>query len=99
MSHLPQASDLTARALPANPFYTTDLHAAFNLCLCFESRSNWVPLPDPRHPPAVLCARVLGYTLIEAPSRGYMAECINEHSSGDDLLALGKYYIQGLRRG
>ncbi|PBK88951.1 hypothetical protein ARMGADRAFT_1065295 [Armillaria gallica] len=97
MLHLPQASDFTARALPANPFLAAGLHTTFNLCLGLESR-NLAPLPDPRQPPAVLCARVLGYTLIEALSRGHMAECINEHSSDDDLLALGKYYIQGLLR-
>ncbi len=95
MLHLLQASDFTARALPANPFFAADLHAAFNLCLCLESR-NLAPLPDPRQPPAVLCARVLGYTLIEVPSRGHIAECINERSSDDGLLALGKHYIQGL---
>ncbi|KAK0444204.1 uncharacterized protein EV420DRAFT_1768322 [Desarmillaria tabescens] len=91
LSHLPQASDFTARALPTNPFITPDLHAAFNLCLDLESRA--VPLPDPRHPPAVLCARVLGYTLIEAPSRDHLAGSINKRSSDDDLLALGRYYI------
>ncbi|SJL09268.1 uncharacterized protein ARMOST_12645 [Armillaria ostoyae] len=94
MSHLPQGNDFTARALPANPFLLSDLHAAFNLCLGLESR-NLVPLSDP---PAVLCARVLGFTLIEAPSRSHIAESINGRSSDDQLLALGKYYIQRLLR-
>ncbi|KAK0199866.1 hypothetical protein DFS33DRAFT_1365519 [Desarmillaria ectypa] len=106
MSHLPQASDFTARALPPNPFSAADVpqvHAAFNLCLSLESRAlqNLVPLPDPKHPTVVVCARVLGFTLMEAPSdlgRDHMAESINNGNTDDTLLALGKYYIQRLLR-
>ncbi|KAK0438741.1 hypothetical protein EV421DRAFT_1969948 [Armillaria borealis] len=97
MFHLP--SDFTPRPLPSNPFLHADLYAAFNLCLSLESRAHFVPLPDPRHPPVVLCARVLGYTLLEVPSisgNEHMAKSINEVNTDDALLALGNYYIQSL---
>ncbi len=99
MFHLPLPSDFTPRPLPSNPFLQADLYAAFNLCLSLESRAHLVPLPDPRHPPVVLCARVLGYTLLEVPSvsgNEHIAKSINEVNTDDALLALGNYYIQSL---
>ncbi|KAK0451323.1 uncharacterized protein EV420DRAFT_1560326 [Desarmillaria tabescens] len=101
MLHPPQPSDFTPRPLPANPFLQAGFYAAFNLCLSLESRSHLVSLPDPRHPPVILCARILGYALIEAPTnvgRDHMAKSINDGSTDDTLLALGKYYAQRLLR-
>ncbi len=81
-------------------FFKLTLYAAFNLCLSLEFRAHLVPLPNPRHPPVVLCARVLGYTLLEVPSvsgNEHMAKSINEVNTDDALLlALANYYIQSL---
>ncbi|PBK73557.1 hypothetical protein ARMSODRAFT_952652 [Armillaria solidipes] len=50
-------------------------------------------------PPSVLlCARVLGFTPIEAPTREHFSQAINADGSDHTLLALGKYYIQRLIR-
>ncbi|KAK0444206.1 uncharacterized protein EV420DRAFT_1768324 [Desarmillaria tabescens] len=104
MSHLSQASDFNARALPPKPFSAADLpevHAAFNLCLSLEARAPLVPLPHRNHPAVVVCARVLGFTLIEAPSddgRDHMANSINSGNNDKTLLALGKNYIERLLR-
>ncbi|KAK0444267.1 uncharacterized protein EV420DRAFT_1622797 [Desarmillaria tabescens] len=54
-----------------------------------------------KHPPVLLCARVLGYTLIEAPTtagRDRMVYTINRSSSDENLLALSNHYIQRLLR-
>ncbi|PBK95508.1 hypothetical protein ARMGADRAFT_1164067 [Armillaria gallica] len=93
MMPLPQPSDFTAKSLPPNPFHLTApvVHAAYNICLSLELRANLVVLPSEKHPSALLCVRVLGFTLIESP-----AQAINTDGSDHTLLALGKYYIQRL---
>ncbi len=94
---LPQPSDFIARPLPPNLFPLTApaAHAAYNMCLSLESRAPLVVLPSEKHPSVLLCARVLGFTLIEAPIRDHI---VNTHGSDHTLLALGKYYIQRLIR-
>ncbi len=95
---LPQPNDFIARPLPPNLFHLTTpaVHAAYNICLSLESHAPLIVLPSEKHPSALLCARVLGFTLIEAPAHEHIAQAINTHGSDHTLLALGKYYIQHL---
>ncbi|PBK81319.1 hypothetical protein ARMGADRAFT_1020439 [Armillaria gallica] len=101
---LPRPSDFATAPLPQpNPIYVAEfpqIYAAFNLCLSLESRAHLVPLPHPGHPTVEVCARVLGYALIEMHTvkcRAHMAQAING-STDDTLLALGEYYIKRLLR-
>ncbi|KAJ7254700.1 hypothetical protein B0H12DRAFT_1233352 [Mycena haematopus] len=111
---MPVVGDLKPTPLPPNPFPATTEHAsAYGSCLTLESRDNWGVLIDDLQPGSshsvmfdtmspVVAARVLGYTLIHAPTekgRDSIARDIEScHDDLEHLAGLAFLYIHGLVR-
>ena len=82
------------RPLPGNPFPTgTPAHKAYTTCVTLE---NSFPLANLSGPSTLVCARLLGYLILHAPTPGGQTCIVNEINScnnDEKLHGLAQFYV------
>jgi len=81
--------------LPPNPYPPGPWHDAYNRCLDFETHAPDFPAPR-SGPTRLICARLLGYIVLEAPGdkgRDTMSREIMSAANGAALDTLAKYFL------
>ena len=80
--------------LPGNPFPTgTPAHKAYTTCVTLE---NSFPLANLSGPSTLVCARLLGYLILHAPTPGGQTCIVNEINScnnDEKLHGLAQFYV------